>query len=279
MAAEDAAGSWYVRARGRILGPLSWEQLRALRDRGQLARFDQVSRDKQSWAAADSLERLFPRSGSGGAFVAASGAKNAGTGRGPEPESEGFLILDDDDAVRPATGAGLTTAGPAADEPTAWYYAEAGLPQGPVRYSELKRLAKDGRIGAGTLYWRSGLEQWTSGSDLPELSRLWPYDSDRGSTAGGVTHAPGEKGVEPGRGNMGPRVSPLAIISLASNLLCGPGSLAAIVVGVLALRQIARSKGMVAGKRQAVAGIVLGIVGLVTAVLSYFWYFARAAGS
>src|SRR5262245_54063292 len=120
MAGDDAAETWYVRARGRIQGPLSWAQLRALRERGQLARFDQVSRDRQSWAPADSLERLFPRTGAGGAFVPAAPAKDRGPRRGPVPEEVGFLILDDDDA----SVAVPRRAGPVADEPVSWYYAE-----------------------------------------------------------------------------------------------------------------------------------------------------------
>ena len=31
MAGEEGAETWYVRARGRTLGPLSWAQLQALR--------------------------------------------------------------------------------------------------------------------------------------------------------------------------------------------------------------------------------------------------------
>ena len=37
------AGQWYARIRGRVLGPLSLEQLRALRDSGQFRRFHALS--------------------------------------------------------------------------------------------------------------------------------------------------------------------------------------------------------------------------------------------
>ena len=258
---------------------MSWAQLQALRERGQLARFDQVSRDRQNWASADTLERLFPPSASGGAFVGGPGAKTRGATRGPEPgsDSAGFLILEDDDAVRPAAGAGvdLGTAGPAADEPTAWYYAEAGTPQGPVGYSELKRLAKDRRIGPGTLYWRGGLEQWTSGSDLPELNRLWPDEGNPGATSTGGAPPPREGDAGPGQAAAPSRVDPLAKISLALNALCGAGNLAAIVVGAMALRRIARSRGTMTGKRLAIAGVATGLAGLVSLALAYFWIFAN----
>jgi hypothetical protein len=275
MAGEDASESWYVRARGRVAGPLSWAQLLALRERGQLARFDQVSRDRQNWVAADSVERLFPRGGPGGAFVAAGRVKDPGPRRGPEPESVGFLILDDDDAGGPGPVANSGPAASAADEATGWYYAEAGLPQGPIGFSELKRLAKDGRIGPETLYWRSGLEQWISGSALPELNRLWRSDADAGAAAGGVTLPPRGQGVGPGQTVAASRIHPLAIVSLALNLFCGVGSLAAIVVGVVALRQIARSNGTLSGKGIVLAGMLLGIAGLVISAVIAFWAFAK----
>src|SRR5262249_51852212 len=155
---EDASATWYVRSRGRVLGPLSWDQLRALRERGQLARFDQVSQDRENWMAADRLEQLFPRRGAGGAFVSGMAPEHKAPKRDrePEPDPDGFLLLEDDDEGIPV--ADPRPAGPAAEEPARWYYAEAGVPEGPVDVSELKRLARDGRIGPATLYWRDGLE-------------------------------------------------------------------------------------------------------------------------
>jgi hypothetical protein len=280
MASEPAAESWYVRARGRILGPLSWEQLQALRERGQIARFDQVSRDKQSWVPADSLEQLFPRSGAGGAFITPGRAKDQGPRRGPErePETVGFLILDDDDTAHSGHVARSETPGSAADEPAGWYYAEGGAPQGPIGFSELKRLARDGRIGPETLYWKSGMDQWTAGSDLPELNFLWRYDADPGAAAAGVTLPPRRGGLEPGPAPVAPRVNPLAIVSLALNLICGVGNIAAIVAGLVALRQIALSNGTLGGRGHAIAGIALGVLGVVSSVLASLWIVARGTG-
>jgi hypothetical protein len=272
MAGEGASEGWYVRARGRVQGPLTWTQLLAMRERGQLARFDQLSRDGQTWTAADSVEGLFPSGGPAGAFVGSAPAKGQGRKRGPEAESVGFLILDDDE---PAAVGGLGPAAAPADDPMGWYYAEAGLPQGPVGFSELKGLAKDGRIGPGTLYWRSGLDQWTTGSDIPELNVLWRYEAGPDAAAAGVTLPPRSRNAEPGRADAALRSNPLATISVALNLFCGVGSLAAIVVGVVALRQIARSNGTIAGKALAVAGVALGVAGLAICAMAYVWFFAR----
>jgi hypothetical protein len=280
MAGEAAAESWYVRARGRILGPLSWEQLQALRERGQLARFDQVSRDRQTWLPADSLERLFPRGGGGGAFIPGGRPEDRGPKRGPEPEPDavGFLILDDDDAGGSDQVSSSRTAGSPANESAGWYYAEAGAPQGPVSLPELERLVDDGRIGAGTLYWRSGLDQWTAGSDLPELNLLWRYEANPGAAAGGATLRPRGGAPEPGATSVAVRVNPLAIVSLALNLICFVGNIAAIAAGALALRQIARSNGTLGGRRLAIGGIALGIAGTGISVLAYLWIIGKGSG-
>jgi GYF domain 2 len=274
MAGEDAAETWYVRARGRVLGPLTWEQLLALRERGQLARFDQVSRDRQEWVAADSLERLFPRGGAAGAFIAGAGARQPGADRPGDLESDGLLILDDEDGGGAAPGP-AARAGAPADEPAGWYYAEAGTPQGPVGFGELRRLARDGRIGPSTLYWRSGLEQWTTGSDLSELGRLWPDEDAPGAGPTAATLPPRDRKPGPAGAVATPRVLPLAIASLTLNLLCGVGNLAAIAAGVMALRQSARSNGTRTEKRLALGGILLGVVGVIGSAMAFAWIFGR----
>src|SRR5262249_32601064 len=117
----------------------------------------------------------------------------------------------------------------------------------------------------------------TAGSDLAELNRLW-HEGGPGATAGGVTLPPRGGSLEPGSAPVAPRVNPLAIISLALNLICGVGNIAAIVVGVAALRQIRRSNGSLGGKGQAIGGIALGALGFLGSVLAFFWLFGRGDG-
>ncbi len=76
-----------------------------------------------------------------------------------------------------------------------------------------------------------------------------------------------------------PRIDPLAIVSLALNLFCGVGSVAAIVVSVMAMRKIARSNGTLAGRGIALAGLGIGIaVTLVALALAYSRLVVRDAG-
>src|SRR5438067_11259997 len=53
--------SWYVRVRGRILGPFGFAQLQEMRDRGQLQAFFEVSTDSKAWQSAGSIDGLFPQ--------------------------------------------------------------------------------------------------------------------------------------------------------------------------------------------------------------------------
>jgi hypothetical protein len=289
MATGESAEGWYVRSRGRVQGPMTWGQLQAMRQRGQLARFDQLSRDGRTWGPADGVEGLFPRAGT--AFAAPPGDRSSGKRATGSPETVGFLILDDEPespgpspgrmAAPAVTGSHGSATGrlsqpePAVDlDHGAWFYADAGMPQGPVGLSELKALARDGRIGAETLYWRAGLDQWTAGSALPELGRLWRHDVESSPAAGSVTLPPRSRPDSPGPA---PLLDPLAAASLALNLLCGVGNLAAIVVGALALRRVERSNGALRGRELAIAGMALGIAGLVATAFVAYRYLAHPA--
>jgi hypothetical protein len=62
------------------------------------------------------------------------------------------------------------------------------------------------------------------------------------------------------------RLNALAILSLIASLVWGLGSIAAVIMGHAALRQIARSDGTQSGRPAAVAGLAIGYFGLITMV-------------
>jgi S1-C subfamily serine protease len=53
--------NWFVRVRGRVLGPFGFAQLLDMRDKGQLLSFHEVSTDRASWQTAGSVDSLFPQ--------------------------------------------------------------------------------------------------------------------------------------------------------------------------------------------------------------------------
>jgi Domain of unknown function (DUF4190)/Domain of unknown function (DUF1707) len=62
------------------------------------------------------------------------------------------------------------------------------------------------------------------------------------------------------------RLNILALLSLIVSFVWGLGSIAAVIMGHAALRQIERSDGTQSGRPVAVAGLAIGYVGLLTMV-------------
>lgn len=120
-----SSNGWYVRDRNRVTGPFDREQLEALRRRGQLARFHQVSRDRQSWVSATTLAGLFE-----------SAAPTVSIELDPP---QGAV------ATEPSSG---------------WYYSLGKTPAGPVSVVDLLGLARAGTINGDTLVWCEGLPSW-----------------------------------------------------------------------------------------------------------------------
>ena len=133
-------GGWYVRSKGRTLGPFSWAQLESLRDRGQLAQFHEVSQDKRTWVHASTLRELF-----GDPF------------RGGQANED----------VRPQN------ASPSADAAQGWFYKnDAGTP-GPVSTERITSLVRAGQILDDTPVWREGFPCWLPLRDVREFARLF----------------------------------------------------------------------------------------------------------
>ena len=59
MATSNDETSYFIRVRGRILGPYDVAQLKTLRTRGQFGRANEVSTDRQTWQSAAAIEHLF----------------------------------------------------------------------------------------------------------------------------------------------------------------------------------------------------------------------------
>ncbi|MDR3632273.1 MAG: GYF domain-containing protein [Isosphaeraceae bacterium] len=121
---------WYVRDRNRVTGPFDRDQLDAMRRRGQLARFHQVSQDRQRWVSATTLTGLF-----------ASTAPSAAIELEPSEHA------------------------PAPGSLPAWFYSMGKDPAGPVSLEDLLNLFRAGAISAETLVWREGLPTWVAVRD------------------------------------------------------------------------------------------------------------------
>jgi hypothetical protein len=76
----------------------------------------------------------------------------------------------------------------------------------------------------------------------------------------------------------GPRTNTMAILSLVLSLVsCGVGSIAAIILGHMAKKQIAESGGTETGEGLATAGLIIGYIGLALTVVGVVaWVIAFA---
>ena len=60
------ATAYYIRSRGKRLGPLTIEKLHSMAKRGRFGRHFEVSTDGKRWSSADDYPELFPSGGGGG---------------------------------------------------------------------------------------------------------------------------------------------------------------------------------------------------------------------
>ncbi len=148
MAQES--GNWYVRSQGRVRGPFTWSQLESMRDRRQLAQFDEVSQDKERWAGAATLTALFCQT-SGAGTVSGSGSSTKGS-----------------PVVQPSDG---------------WFCNTASGTVGPARPEHIVALVQSGQLNSQSLVWKQGLPAWVALRDVPELSCLLMSSQTPGSQA------------------------------------------------------------------------------------------------
>lgn len=155
---------YYLRLRGKISGPFSLTQLQALRARGQLGRFHEVSEDRQSWMPASSLSGLFA----------------------PEPSAHtaAGVLLDVPPSLPPggvqevpATPPGVAQTPPgvrtpgrgvAAPAPTWFYATPEGEQRGPLPWPQLETLWQNGQIDDDTLVWQEGMPEWAPFADVAD---------------------------------------------------------------------------------------------------------------
>jgi len=236
----DQGSSWFIRNRGKVLGPFGWTELESMRNRGQLARFHEVSQDRHTWISAASVPELFP--GSEARQPQALGASN--------------LAVEDFQEI-PVV---VSPAGP--DGSASWFYSRGGTHQGPVTYQDLQRMAAQSEIGPDTLVWRSGMADWVPCRQFPDFS--FAGQGTQSSAPASPHTQPHSAFAAPSYAQVPLRTSGLAVASLVLGILflCGIGSLLATIFGAVALSQISRSNGTLTGRGMAIAGLVLGIVGL-----------------
>lgn len=146
MSGEDDKTGYFIRVRGRVLGPYDIDQLKALRGRGQFSRANEISVDRQLWQSAATIEHQLDGTT---AFSKASGT-----------ETEEVLPAQTANAGSPKSMTPL------------WYYAVGSERCGPVTILELRGLITGQQLLPSDLVWKEGLSDWCPISDVQELSAV-----------------------------------------------------------------------------------------------------------
>lgn len=144
------ADTYFVRFRGRTVGPYSLAQAQQMSRKGQLSRTSEVSTDGETWTQAATFYEIFERPAAA-------------------IDSTKQTIAS---ATAVASGSGLTTVQdfPKAPSLNEWYYIDGDSQVGPTSTSNIITMLKAGTLAAHDRVWREGLANWVSVSDVPEFS-------------------------------------------------------------------------------------------------------------
>ena len=166
MADTDNATNYYIRVRGRVLGPYTVKQLHTLRTRGQFGQSNEISTDGKSWEPASSVESLFEP------------ARRASKRTSDEPAA-----VASDDPVKVVTSAdrSVEKRGDGQRDDTNWHYSVGGEQIGPVSLTVLKELLRGGRLSLADFVWMEGMSEWRPAAEVAELNPAG--QSKRGATA------------------------------------------------------------------------------------------------
>jgi TM2 domain-containing membrane protein YozV len=150
--------SYFVRVRGRTLGPYDLDAIRQMVRRAQVGRSHDVSHDGASWMPASTFPEIFER--------AQGVPQNIDVGRLAEPAGS-----------PPAPDAHLSTGAPAVDpvpgggRNVLWHYTMGGQQQAtPVDKQTLVSLVASGRVGANDNVWNETMTDWIPVAYAPELA-------------------------------------------------------------------------------------------------------------
>jgi len=164
---------YYVRFRGRTLGPFDTTRVRDLIKRGQVTRMHELSPDGVSWQPAEVFPELFPASAQ------------------PEQVTQSFS--------QPSQ---INEPAPAPVETGDWYAHLNNENKGPVTKDQLAQWIASGALTQETLVWQEGREDWEPANiAVPELFSASPAPDPDFATAQQLAPAqsmePSQAGTKP----------------------------------------------------------------------------------
>ena len=164
-----------------------------------------------------------------------------------------------------------------------WFYAKNNERKGPVSASQLRSMVVSGEVAGSDLVWCEGMGNWIPASEIQD------FDSPRVGAAGAGAVPPQglqspqvvPPGAQAGAPVSIPNAEPVGVRPSANgkaitSLVCGCvgvtccgiliPSILAVIFGHIAKGEIRASGGQQGGDGMALAGLILGYVGLASGV-------------
>ena len=260
--AASGVQQFFIRVRGRVLGPFTLEKLKTLRARGQFSRVHEFSTDREIWQPASALEGMFEAS--------------LPSSKLPDPHGSGPARTPGAPPSLPQIGSRSGPSMPGA----LWYYNVAGELYGPVSIFDLRGMISAANLRLDDYVWKEGMPNWLPISQVPELKSPAEGSSSAARAPAAQTEGPARRAPERTSGmavtslvlGIFAALFPIvglvlgllvlrvfAILSPIVGLVLG---LLAVIFGALALRSISGAQGALGGRGMATSGMVLGILSL-----------------
>lgn len=150
---------FYLRFRGRAVGPYPLAQTQLLAFRGQLSRHSEVSTDGHTWTPASAFPEIFERP----ADASTELQSTEQTAYQPGPADHTSQPIGNDQH--------LSKYGPA-EAVADWHYILRNQQLGPVSDAFILALLRAGELNSRTLVWRDGMSAWATVEQVPEFRTL-----------------------------------------------------------------------------------------------------------
>lgn len=119
---------YYLRFKGRVLGPFTREKAIEMVKRGQITRQHELSPDGTTWSMAETYEEFFPSNRARGSTTAIESKAT------PVQEKKG--------------------------DTTEWFAHFDGANQGPVNEDGIRVWIASGKVTSSTMIWKAGMASW-----------------------------------------------------------------------------------------------------------------------
>ncbi|MFT5523040.1 MAG: hypothetical protein ACI9G1_001032 [Pirellulaceae bacterium] len=248
---------YYTRIRGTVQGPYTDDEIQSMARRGQLGRMHHISEDGQTWQRAEAYPHFF--------MVITPQVSTLVPQQQPVHRQEQHQAPREEPPVSAAHANQVHSSQqrPSAEdgfvEPNSletqqpFYYSQMGEQLGPTSYHNVLAMVRCGELTPFDLVWTEGMTEWM---EIQSLPTLFPVVG---------THSRPESDRRD-RNPSEPTWSGMAIASLTLSLipLFGLNCPLAIVFGAVGMQQIMKSDGRIKGFWLAVAGIIIGVISMLT---------------